>query len=229
VIELDAEFKVRSTLRVQFPWGVWGLPNGNKLVSIHGLNKVAEFNEAGKEVWSKEGLPGSPYGVQRLENGSTLVCCADVGQVVEVSPHGNVKTIPGKWDRGGRPIFARRLENGNTLVALQNEHRVVEVDKTGNIAFEVRDLNGGPSSVSRLENGNTLIVLMYLNQVVEVDSKGKRTTWAPKINLQNPMDAQRLPSGNTLITDMMGLHEVDPTGKQVREYRQVHTPSVSSY
>ena len=228
VVDLDANFKVVSTIRVPNPWGVWGLANGNRLVSIYGQNKIVEYNEAGKEVWSKEGFPGPPYSVQRLENGSTLVACADVNQLVEVSPDGTTKNITGPWGRNARPVFARRLENGNTLVALQNEQRVVELDKSGGIVFDVRDMNG-PSSCSRLDNGNTLIVQMFSNQVIEVDPKGKKTSWGPKISLQNPTDAQRLPSGNTLIADIMGLHEVDPSGSLVREHRLMNVSGISSY
>jgi outer membrane protein assembly factor BamB len=228
VVELDANFKVRSTIRVPNPWGVWGLPNGNRLVSIYVQNKVVEYNDAGKEVWSKDGLPGPPYSVQRLENGNTLVACADVNQLVEVSPDGTTKTITGPWNRNARPVCARRLDSGNTLVALQNEQRVVEIDKSGGVVFDVRDMNG-PSSCTRLENGNTLIVQMFNNQVIEVDAKGKKTSWSPKISLQNPTDAQRLPSGNTLIADIMGLHEVDPAGNSVREYRLTNLSGISSY
>ena len=228
VVELDANFKVRSTIRVPNPWGVWGLPNGNRLVSIYVQNKVVEYNEAGKEVWSKDGLPGPPYSVQRLENGSTLIACADVNQLVEVAPDGTTKTITGPWNRNARPVFARRLESGNTLVALQNEQRIVELDNAGKVVFDVRDMNG-PSSCTRLENGNTLIVQMFNNQVIEVDAKGKKTAWQVKIPLQNPTDAQRLPSGNTLIADIMGLHEVDPAGNLVREHRLTNVSGISSY
>ncbi|HZL91678.1 MAG TPA: PQQ-binding-like beta-propeller repeat protein [Pirellulaceae bacterium] len=228
VVELDADFKVRSTIRVANPWGVWGLPNGNRLVAVYQQTKVVEYNEAGKEVWSKDGLPGPPYSVQRLENGNTLIACADVNQIVEVSTDGTTKTIAGPWNRNGRPVFARRLDNGHTLVALQNEQRVVEIDKSGSVVFDVRDMNG-PSSCTRLENGNTLIVQMFNNQVIEVDAKGKKTSWSPKIPLQNPTDAQRLPSGNTLIADIMGLHEVDPAGQLVREHRLTNVSGISSY
>ncbi len=229
VVELDANFLVRSTLKVESnPWGVWGLPNGNRLVAIYNRNKVVEYNEAGKEVWSKEGLPGPPFSVQRLESGNTLVACGSIGQILEISPDGTVTAMTGPWKRNANPVFARRLDNGHTLVALQNEHRVVELDKSKTVIFEVRDVNG-VSSCSRLENGNTLIVQMYGNQVIEVDPKGKKTEWSPKFQLQNPTDAQRLESGHTLIADAMGLHEVDSAGNQVREYRHMNAISISSY
>jgi outer membrane protein assembly factor BamB len=228
VVELDADFKVRSTIRVPNPWGVWGLPNGNKLVAVYVQNKVIEYDEAGKEVWSKDGLPGPPYSVQRLDNGSTLIACADANQILEVAPDGTTKNITGPWGRNARPIFARRLENGHTLVALHNERRVVELDEASSIVFDVRELEG-PNSCTRLDNGNTLIVQMYNNQVIEVDPKGKRTDWSAKFQLQNPADALRLPSGNTLIADAQGLHEVDAAGNQVREFRHTNAISISSY
>jgi hypothetical protein len=230
VIELDANFKVRSTIQIRSPWGVWGLPNGNRLVAVYSQNKVIEYNEAGREVWSKDKLPGLPYSVQRLENGNTLIACADVNQLVEISPDGTTKTIGGSWTQNARPVFARRLENGHTLVALQNHRKVVEIDDAGSVVLDIPDVNG-PSSCTRLENGNTLIVQMYnpQDQVIEVDAKGKRTAWSVKITLRNPTDAQRLPSGNTLITDLMGLHEVDPAGNLVREHRYPNLTGLSSY
>ncbi|HUE72635.1 MAG TPA: PQQ-binding-like beta-propeller repeat protein [Pirellulaceae bacterium] len=229
VIELEADFTtVRSTIRVPNPWGVWGLPSGNKLVAVYVQNKVVEFNEAGKEVWSKDGLPGPPYSVQRLENGSTLIACADANQILEVAPDGTTKNITGPWGRNARPIFVRRLENGHTLVALHNERRVVELDASGAIIFDVRDLEG-PNSCTRLDNGNTLIVQMYNNQVIEVDRHRIKTPLQVNFQLQNPTDAQRLPSGNTLIADALGLHEVDAAGKKVREYRHANVISISSY
>ena len=133
---------------------------------------VIEYDDDGKEVWRKEGLPGPPYSVQRLDNGNTLVACADNQQLVEIAPDGTLTTI----NVQGRPMSAQRLENGNTLVALQQGNRVVEVDRAGKIVWEIRTGNN-PANAVRLENGNTLVCLMCSRQVVEYDPTGKTIVW----------------------------------------------------
>jgi outer membrane protein assembly factor BamB len=226
VIELDASHKERWRLQIAGnPWGCQGLPNGNRLIAVTQQSAVIEYNEEGKEVWRKDRLPSSPWGVQRLANGNTLIACADSNQVLEVAPDGASTTIA----IAGRPLSAQRLENGNTLVALQTNNRVVEIDKDNKIVWEARNMNG-PCSATRLENGNTLIVQMYTGQVVEVDAAGKRTVWTAQIPLVNPSSAQRIPNGNTLIADNQGVHEVDPSGKEIRwQHKQANSSGVSQF
>ncbi|MGI8981935.1 MAG: PQQ-binding-like beta-propeller repeat protein [Pirellulaceae bacterium] len=227
IIELDANHKERWRMQIANgnPWGCQGLPNGNRLISVTSQLAVIEYNEEGKEVWKKDRLPSSPWGVQRLANGNTLIACADSNQILEVSPDGTSTSIP----LAGRPMSAQRLENGNTLVALQTSNKVVEVDKANKVVWEARNMNG-PCSATRLENGNTLIVQMYTGQVVEVDAAGKTTVWTAQIPLVSPCNAQRLPNGNTLIADNNGVHEVDPTGKEIRwQHKQNNSSSVSQF
>ena len=225
VIELDADRKEVWRKTVPSPWGCQGLPNGNRLVSAYSQRMVIEFNSEGTEVWRKDNLPGPSYSVQRLENGNTLVACADVQQVVEILPDGEMTTMTIQ----GRPMFARRLDNGNTLVALQQGNRVVELDPSQQRVWEARNLNG-PCWASRLENGNTLIVQQFTGQVSEIDPSGLKTAWTCKVPLVNPMSAQRLPSGNTLISDNSGIREIDPSGEQIRwHHQQQHVSGVSSF
>jgi outer membrane protein assembly factor BamB len=227
VIELDANHKERWRMQIANgnPWGCQGLPSGNRLIAVTQQLAVIEYNEEGKEVWKKDRLPSSPWGVQRLANGNTLIACADSNQILEVTPDGGTTTIA----IAGRPMCAQRLENGNTLIALQTNNRVVELDKDNKTIWEARNMNG-PCSASRLENGNTLIVQMYTGQVVEVDATGKSTVWTAQIPLVSPCNAQRLPNGNTLIADNNGVHEVDPSGKEIRwQHKQNNSSGVSQF
>lgn len=227
VIELDANHKERWRMQIANgnPWGCQGLPSGNRLIAVTQQLAVIEYNEDGKEVWKKDRLPSSPWGVQRLANGNTLIACADSNQILEVTPDGGTTTIA----IAGRPMCAQRLENGNTLIALQTNNRVVELDKDNKTIWEARNMNG-PCSASRLENGNTLIVQMYTGQVVEVDATGKSTVWTAQIPLVSPCNAQRLPNGNTLIADNNGVHEVDPSGKEIRwQHKQNNSSGVSQF
>jgi outer membrane protein assembly factor BamB len=226
LVELDADKKQRWQTRLPGPaYGCQGLPNGHRLVAVYAQSLVIEYDADGKECWRKDGLPGPPYSVQRLDDGSTLVACADIQQVIEIAPSG--KTTP--INVQGRPMSAQRLDNGNTLVALQQGNRVVEVDKAGKIVWEARTGNG-PGHAVRLENGNTLVSLMNTRQVVEYDPTGKTIVWRSQARLMNPYAAQRLPSGNTLVADFQGLHELDAQGaKVVWEQRVPNCTGLSSF
>jgi hypothetical protein len=78
-----------------------------------------------------------------------------------------------------------------------------------------------------LHNGHTLVCQYSGKQVVEVD-RGGNTVWF-KSGLEYPSDAQRLPTGNTLIVDRNGVQEVDPAGSVVREYPGSGATSVWRY
>jgi hypothetical protein len=226
LVELDSEKKKRWEAKLPGPaWGCQGLPNGHRLVAVYAQSLVIEYDADGKEVWRKEGLPGPPYSVQRLDSGSTLVACADVQQIIEIAPDGSTKPT----NVQGRPMSAQRLENGNTLVALQQGNRIVEVDPAGKITWEVRTGNG-PAHAVRLENGNTLVSLMNTRQVVEYDPTGKTIVWRSNARFANPYCAQRLPSGNTLVSDYQGVHEIGPDGTKVQwQLRQPGITGLSSF
>ena len=88
----------------------------------------------------------------------------------------------------------------------------------------------GPCFAQRLDSGNTLIVQMHTGQVVEVDPTGQKTVWTSRVPLVNPMCAQRLANGHTLIADNNGVTEVDATGQQVKwRHAQNNVTGVSSF
>ncbi|HUR19678.1 MAG TPA: hypothetical protein VMZ90_02640 [Vicinamibacterales bacterium] len=97
----------------------WLTDAGTMVLAHTDLNKVVEYDETGKSIWSVDAA--RPYSVQRLANGNTLITSFDVfirefdrqGKVVwEFTPE-NMKAqgyVPGKW------CVATRLKNGNTLL-----------------------------------------------------------------------------------------------------------------
>ncbi len=226
VVELDADYKERWRKTLPGPaWGCQGLPNGHRLIAVYSHSMVVEYDDAGKEVWRKDRLPGPPFAVQRLENGNTLVACADADQLVEISPDGSTKTT----HIAGRPMSAQRLDSGNTLVALQRGNRVVEVDSGGKIVWEART-SGPPGHAVRLASGNTLVTVMSPRQIVEFDPPGKNIVWKSAVALTNPYVAQRLASGNTLVADHRGVHELDASGQRIiRSHTQPQVTGLSSY
>ncbi len=226
LIELDSNRQERA--KIPLPggsWGCQGLPNGHRLAAIHAHSMVIEFDDAGREVWRKDRLPGPPTSVERLNNGSTLVACGSANQVVEVAPDGSMMIIVVP----GHPICAQRLENGNTLVALTEAKRVVEVNSRGKVLAEMR-LSSSPTHAVRLDNGNTLITLRQARKVVEYDAAGKSIVWMTNLPLVNAQAAVRLSSGNTLVADHSGVQEFDAAGKQVVwRLRQMQAVGVSSF
>ena len=226
LIEFGPDNKQRWEVQLPGPaWGCQGLPNGHRLVAVYSQSVVIEYDDEGKEVWRKDRLPGPPYSVQRLENGNTLVACADAQQIVEIAPDGTqtATTIQ------GRPMSAQRLENGNTLVALQQQNKIVELDRANKVVWEART-NNPPGHAVRLENGNTLVSMTYTRQVLEYDATGKTVVWQSKVPMTNPYCAERLVSGNTLVADHQGLHELDAAGQKIIwTHRQPGITGVSAY
>jgi hypothetical protein len=82
-----------------WPFTAIELPNGNLLVGCTMGNKVVEFNPAGKVVWKVDnakvgGLIQDACGVQRLDNGNTVIACYRAGKgrpkMLEVNSDGKV-------------------------------------------------------------------------------------------------------------------------------------------
>jgi hypothetical protein len=71
---------------------------------------------------------------------------------------------------------------------------------------------------------------MNTRQVVEYDPTGKKIVWRSQARLTNPYAAQRLPSGNTLVADFQGVHELDAQGaKIVWQQRVQNCTGLSSF
>jgi HEAT repeat protein len=212
LIEFDSSGKEiwQKSVALQ-PWACAGLPNGHRLVGSYNERSVVEFDDAGREVWRIDSLPGGPMGIDRLDNGNTLVACADALQVIEVTP--DKRTI---WQvqLAGRPVEAHRLGDGRTLVALQNEQKVVEVDSTGKVVWEIPNI-GMVFSAQRLENGTTLVACIGRPEICEYDRAGQ-VVWS-RGAFSNPYYVQRLANDNTLVVDASGVTEIDRTGKSVRK------------
>jgi hypothetical protein len=212
VIEFDnAGVKTWEKQVGQAPWACFGLANGHRIAGSYQDRSVVEFDEAGNEVWRMNDLPGGPMGVQRLDNGNTLLAIPDAMQVIEVTPD---KKIVWKAALDGRPTFARRLEDGRTLVSLQQHQKVVEVDDGGKVAWEL-NINGMSFSADRTPSGTTLICDLRTGEVREYDRGG--AVVFQKAGFSNPYTVQRLSSGNTMVVDRTGVKELDPKGNIVKD------------
>lgn len=204
---------------------LWLLPNGNLLFNTgHGVKEVTR----GKEVVFEYQSESEIYACQRLPNGNTFIGECNAGRLLEVAPEGEIvnelRLLP-KGEDGGHAYMrnARRLEDGHYLVAHFGGQVVTEYDADGKVVMEI-PAAGGPHSVVRLKNGNTLIACGDRpggSRVFEADKQGK-TVWEiksdelPGISLKFMTGLQRLPNGNTVMTNWLG-HRQFGSGPHVIE------------
>jgi hypothetical protein len=214
VFIVGADGKVEWSYDAPFANDIWQLPNGNLLFNTgHGVKEVT----LGKQLVFSYESASAIYACQRLANGNTFVGECDAGRLLEVNPAGKIvheiRLLP--EGRDGGPAYmrnARRLANGNYLVSHYGPGVVREYDPQGKIVREI-PAPGGPHSAIRLPNGNTLIASADGNgapaRVFEVDPAGQ-TVWEvkgdelPGISLKFMSGLQRLPNGNTVMSNWLG-------------------------
>jgi hypothetical protein len=226
---------------------VWVLPNGNLLfVTGHGVKEVTRDKQVVFCYESKSEI----FACQRLANGNTFIGECTAARLLEVDPAGKivkeVHLLPEGQEAGHLYMRnARRLENGNYLVAHLQDQVVREYDPQGKVVLEIPAV-GGPHSAFRLPNGNTLISCSDLPggfRVFEADKAGN-TVWQvsqnelPGIQLAFMAGAQRLPNGNTVMSNWLGhgqfgkgphLIEVTPDKKVVWTFADhEHMKTISS-
>ncbi len=213
---------------------LWVLPNGNLLFNTgHGVKEVTREKQVVFNYQSKSEI----YACQRLSNGNTFIAECNAGRLLEVSPSGEivkqVRLLP-EGTNGGHVYIrnARQLPNGNYLVTHYGAQVVKEYSPDGKVLREF-PAPSGPHSAFRLPNGNTLIAcgdaVKDGAKVIELDPQGK-TVWSvtaaelPGIPLKFMTGLQRLPNGNTVMSNWLGhgnlgkaphLIEVTPDKKVV--------------
>jgi HEAT repeat protein len=125
------------------------------------------------------------------------------------------------WKKTGERVDLTRLDSrqqmlGYTVVVEQQamiprrQGRVVELDRRGKIRWQIEGLMG-PIDAQVLPGDRVLICEQNLNRVSERDLKGK-VLWEQQFN--QPVSAQRLPSGNTFLVGRAQIIEVNRTGKE---------------
>ncbi len=193
---------------------LWVLPNGNLLFNTgHGVKEVTRDKQVVFNYESESEI----YACQRLENGDTFLAECNAGRLLEVNPSGKIvkeiRLLPEGKDGGHAYIRnARKLETGNYLVTHYGGQKVVEYSPDGKVIREI-PAPGGPHSAFRLPNGNTLIAcgdkVKGGAKVIEVAPDGQ-TVWSvagddlPGISLKFMTGLQRLPNGNTVMSNWLG-------------------------
>jgi hypothetical protein len=192
---------------------VWMLPNGNILFNTgKGVKEVTRDKQVVFQYESKSDI----YACQQLPNGNTFIGESNSGKLLEVAANGkivkSVSLLPDSVDGGYAYMRnARKLVNGNYLVAHYGLDVVREYNTDGKMVMEF-PVKGGPHSVIRLPGGNTLVACSDHNgepKVLEFDPAGK-IVWQvlkndlPGIELKFMTGLQRLPNGNTVMTNWLG-------------------------
>jgi hypothetical protein len=198
------------------PFSVEGLANGNVLIASR-TNEILEVTRQKRIVWSYTRLADNQdlinvYSAQRLPNGNTLITDRRADFVIEVNPAKEIVwrygAQPDSLEPGSLvdPFTATRLPNGNTLITDNRfATRVLEIRTSD---YDPSDPNLGFTEDS--------IVWRYGRDNDGGTGPGQ---------LASPRFAQRLPNGNTLITDSSDqvfagnrIIEVTPDGEIVWQY-----------
>ena len=165
---------------------------------------ILEVDKTGTKLWSTRKGGAQAHA---LMNGRVLI--AATNGVDEVDPNnGNAVAWsykPGLFGGLSNVQAAHRAASGNTFIADTGNNRVIEVSTSNQIQRQVKVDLSQPMDVQRLDDTKTtLIADTGHNRVIEVDDAG-RMVWAfgdgSSSTLNRPSHAERLPSGNVLITD----------------------------
>jgi len=198
----------------------WLLPNGNVVYSYQWGIRIVNVR-TNKVIWDRptpkrNNQSGETHSCQPLDGGSSkfLVpeCFADTAFIVEVD------TAKKEWRRfalknqgggtHGKWRQIRKTSRNTYLVSSYDLHRSFEYDTTGR---QLRDIPAGGYFAFRLENGNTLIGTGDDMRFVEYDAAGAKvwevnnsTAAVSGLQIGFASEAQRLPNGNTIITNWGG-------------------------
>jgi hypothetical protein len=223
VVTLGPDLKEKAKIggtgvnNMNYPSDVKRLSNGNYLIAEQNGNRITERDSNGKII--KTTNVSQPLAVDLLPDGGMVVVCRN--QVVKFD-----KDQKQDWtfQRQQYDIMGgRRLPGGDTIFVTNTFQgaNCYRVDKDGK---EV----GKPLTLGRIQNyqsidatGEEKIMVCEFNRVIEYDLKTGKDIWKYEVN--NPTSCQRLPNGNTLITQINHppngrVIEVDTTGDVVWEY-----------
>jgi len=124
------------------------------------------------------------------------------------------------WKRAGATVDLAKLDPptrkpDNTLIVLLDANLVLSLDSANKVRWQF----GGVQQVLDIQPlpGDRVLLAEYrANRVTERDSKGK-ILWEHRFD--EPLMAQRLANGNTVIASAVQVVEIDPEGKEVMQYR----------
>ena len=202
---------------------VWALKNGNLLAAIYPCAEfpkggVCEIDKESKEfVWKYQGQQKEISTVQQIGENEYLVAeLGDQPRAIVINREAEIlREMPLQCQKANSHMqtrMLRLLENGNYIAPHLLDFAVKEYDPESGSVKKVfatdergREKKDWPFSALRLNNGNTLISCTNGNRVIEVNEEGEIVWQVDNEDLGENLiadacGAQRLPSGNTVIT-----------------------------
>ena len=192
---------------------------------------VAEVNTNGEVVWNFTTGLDFTHDADRLPNGNTIIADSSPNvhneRIIEVDPSGNV-VWEYKTGNGSYPNDVDVLPNGNVFISLRDWNSLLEVNRQGETVW----FYNGTGILTKQHNPDVL----WNNHILVCDSENNRIlelnrdhkivseyTGEGVGGLSWPRDADRLPNGNTLITDSRAglvtrVIEVNSEGDLVWEF-----------
>jgi outer membrane protein assembly factor BamB len=192
------------------------LASGETVIIDMGQHRVFTVDESGEVTWEWSAI-------EHLDEGSEF--WAD--HVEGTAREDHAYTGPNQdWTHMND---VDRLRNGNFLLSIRNFDVLVEVDPETD---DIVDVIGTPGDHDVMyeqhdpnylaEHGTVIISDSENDRIVEYDAETMREVWryegpSSSDQLNWPRDADRLPNGNTLVTDSRGFRvlEINETGEVV--------------
>jgi outer membrane protein assembly factor BamB len=213
-------------------------PDRSAIISDTGNDRVIIVDLDGTIVWNTDDVvlsDGSvldyPNDANLLPSGNRLITDRNNHRVIEIEALGTIVWQFGETGVPGDgpthlfgPHNADRLANGNTIICDSNNNRIIEVNPAGVIVWGYAGSLDWPRDADRLSNGHTLINDSNNHRIVEVTFAGTIVWEYPVEGLS--YDADRIPSGNTLISVDDRIIEVQPDGEIVWSYPPDQTDEV---
>lgn len=221
----------------------WLLPNGRLLASYSG--GVREIDPAtGAITWEYKAAPGVEiHSCQPLAGERVLVCECGSKRLFELNRDLTVAheiKLESAQPTHKQFRLARKTAAGTYLVAYGSDAVVRELDANGRTLrtfIPPPAKNPGVNGGFRLSNGNTLVTAGYGAAVYEFDADG-HIVWSFKqsdapagFRLHYLGTAERLPNGDTVISNFLGLpdvFEVTPDKRVVWQYHDAKVGPVSA-
>jgi len=221
----------------------WLLPNGRILASY--TSGVREIDPAtGNITWEYKAGPGVEFhSCQPLPGDRVLICECGSKRLFEINRDLTIAheiKLESAQPTHKQFRLARKTDAGTYLVAYGSDAVVRELDADGKVlqTFTVPPAkNPGVNGGFRLPNGNTLVTGGYGAEVYEFDHNAK-IIWTLKQSdlpagfvLHYMGTAQRLPNGDTVLSNFQGepeVFEVTPDKKIVWQYHNDKIGPVSA-
>ncbi len=216
----------------------WLLPDGRLLASHNG--GVREIDPAtGAITWEYQAGPGvEVHSCQPLPDQRVLICECGSKRLFEINRDLTIAheiRLVSTQPTHHQFRLARKTEAGTYLVAYGSDGVVRELDAEGRTlqTFVLPPAkNRGVNGAFRLPNGNTLVTGGYGVAVYEFNP-GAQIVWSLKqsdlpadFKLHYLGTAQRLPNGDTLVSNFLGLPDVFEVTPEKRVVWQYHNEKV---